>query len=82
MQGLTASLGIGVVTGMRTMTACAALSWAASLGRTRPGSDWARALTEDATAAGLATALMCFAERQSSTNRDAVSSRRRTMQAR
>ena len=169
MQGLTASLGIGFVTGMRSMTACAALSWAASQRRTRPGwipsgpvprglataaavaemagdkmpfapdrriapsiaarlaigavggaalagrdasalggavagmsgaiagtvlgriarggttrsgSDWARALTEDATAAGLATALVCLAESQSPTNRDAVASRRQTMQGR
>lgn len=37
MQGHLASLGIGLVTGMRSMTACAALSWAASQGRTRAG---------------------------------------------
>ncbi|MBX9934766.1 MAG: hypothetical protein K2Y56_25185 [Methylobacterium sp.] len=36
MVGYRASLGIGVVTGMRSMTACAALTWAASQGRTRP----------------------------------------------
>ena len=35
MQGHWASFGIGVVTGLRSMTASAALSWAASLGRTR-----------------------------------------------
>ena len=29
------SFGIGVLAGLRTMTAAAALSWAASLGRTR-----------------------------------------------
>ncbi|WP_336491106.1 hypothetical protein [Methylobacterium nigriterrae] len=33
-----ASFGIGFVAGLRSMTACAALSWAASRGRTR--SDW------------------------------------------
>lgn len=38
MKGHWASLGIGFVTGLRSMTACAALSWAASRGRTRIGS--------------------------------------------
>ncbi|ACS43902.1 hypothetical protein [Methylorubrum extorquens] len=55
MQDYTTSFGIGFVAGMRTMTACAALTWAASTGRTRDGfiptSPEARTL---ATAAALA----------------------------
>lgn len=55
MQDYTTSFGIGFVAGMRTMTACAALTWAASTGRTRdgfiPSSPEARTL---ATAAALA----------------------------
>lgn len=35
MDGLWGSLGIGVLTGMRSMSALAALTWAASLGRAR-----------------------------------------------
>src|SRR3712207_1077929 len=35
MEGLWASFGIGFVAGLRSMTATAALTWAASLGRTR-----------------------------------------------
>lgn len=35
MQDHWASFGIGIVTGLRSMTASAALSWAASLGQTR-----------------------------------------------
>lgn len=35
MQPYVTSFGIGLVTGMRSMTACAALTWAASQGRTR-----------------------------------------------
>lgn len=145
MQGHWASFGIGIVTGLRSMTASAALSWGASLGRTRvrwipsgsetrrfataaalaevagdrrilpsftarltigavggaalarrdasppsgalagiteavagtllghavrgattrSGADWARGLMQDAVAAGLATALICLAERRS-----------------
>ena len=42
------SFGIGFVTGLRSMTACAALSWATALGRTRtawiPASPNARAI--------------------------------------
>ena len=38
MEGLWASFGIGFVAGLRSMTASAALAWAASLGRTR--TDW------------------------------------------
>ncbi|MDO9709456.1 hypothetical protein [Paracraurococcus lichenis] len=37
MGSLWASFGIGLVAGMRTMTAAAALAWAASLGRARAG---------------------------------------------
>lgn len=37
MQDYTTSFGIGFVAGMRNMTACAALTWAASEGRTRSG---------------------------------------------
>lgn len=48
MQANYISFGIGFVTGLRSMTACAALSWAASLGRTRseaiPASPEARAI--------------------------------------
>nr|USU34540.1 hypothetical protein NG677_01140 [Methylobacterium sp. OTU13CASTA1] len=48
MQGYAASFGLGFVAGMRSMTACAALAWAASEGRTRggsiPGSPGARAI--------------------------------------
>lgn len=35
MQGYATSFGIGFVAGMRSMSACAALCWAASQGRTR-----------------------------------------------
>ncbi len=37
MRGHWASFGIGFVAGLRSMTACAALSWAAALGRTSVG---------------------------------------------
>ncbi|MBD0270367.1 MAG: hypothetical protein ICV73_00435 [Acetobacteraceae bacterium] len=37
MEGLWASFGIGFVAGLRSMSAGAALAWAASLGRTRSG---------------------------------------------
>jgi uncharacterized membrane protein len=50
-NGLWGSLGIGVLTGMRSMSALAALAWAASLGRTRIG--WIPSGPE---ARGLATA--------------------------
>jgi uncharacterized membrane protein len=52
VAGLVPSFGIGVVTGMRSMTAAAALSWAAWLGRTRIG--WIPAGPE---ARGLATTM-------------------------
>lgn len=55
MQNYTTSFGIGFVAGLRSMTSCAALTWAASDGRTRggfiPSSSAARTL---ATAAALA----------------------------
>ncbi|MEE7487687.1 hypothetical protein MOF7_22445 [Methylobacterium oryzae] len=35
MQAYATSFGIGFVAGMRSMSACAALTWAAALGRTR-----------------------------------------------
>jgi uncharacterized membrane protein len=37
VNGIWGSLGIGVLTGMRSMSALAALTWAASLGRLRIG---------------------------------------------
>ncbi|MEE7490277.1 hypothetical protein [Methylobacterium oryzae] len=55
MQAYATSFGIGFVAGMRSMSACAALTWAAALGRTRrapiPAGIGARA---GATAAALA----------------------------
>lgn len=38
MHGYATSFGLGFVAGMRSMTACAALAWAASEGRTRGNS--------------------------------------------
>jgi uncharacterized membrane protein len=52
MQAMWTSFGIGVVTGMRSMTACAALTWAASQGRTR--GDW---IPSSPIARGIGTAL-------------------------
>ena len=58
MQRYATSFGIGFVTGMRSMTACAALTWAAFQGRTRggvvPGGPVARALTTAAAVAEMA----------------------------
>ena len=58
MQRYGASLGIGFVAGMRSMSACAALTWAASQDRTRgdliPSRPGARALATTATAAEMA----------------------------
>ena len=55
MQGYGAAFGLGLVAGMRSMSACAALTWAAADGRTRgafiPAGAGARAL---ATTAALA----------------------------
>lgn len=65
MQCYLTSFGIGFVAGMRSMSACAALSWAASQGRTRdgliPGSSSARALTTVAAFAEMAGDKMPFA---------------------
>ncbi|ACL55679.1 hypothetical protein [Methylobacterium nodulans] len=65
MQGLGTSFGIGLVTGLRSMTACAALTWAASLGRTRiawiPSGSGPRGLATAAAAAEMAGDKMPFA---------------------
>ena len=65
MQSYLTSFGIGFVGGMRSMSACAALSWAASQGRTRdgliPGSPSARAVTTVAALAEMAGDKMPFA---------------------
>lgn len=65
MQNYFTSFGIGFVGGMRSMSACAALSWAASQGRTRdgliPGSPSARAITTAAALAEMAGDKMPFA---------------------
>ena len=60
-----ASFGIGLVTGMRSMTACAALAWAAAQGRTRagwiPSGPVVRGLTTTAALAEMAGDKMPFA---------------------
>lgn len=65
MQSYLTSFGIGFVGGMRSMSACAALSWAASWGRTRdgliPGSPSARAVTTAAALTEIAGDKMPFA---------------------
>ena len=65
MQGYAPSAGIGFVAGMRSMSACAALSWAASQGRTRgdliPGGPVARAATTAAAVAEMAGDKVPFA---------------------
>lgn len=65
MQNYTSSFGIGFVAGMRSMTACAALTWAASGGRTRgsiiPSGPEARTLTTAAALAEMAGDKMPFA---------------------
>ncbi|MER2250016.1 hypothetical protein ABS772_08845 [Methylorubrum podarium] len=65
MQEYGASLGIGFVAGIRSMSACAALTWAASQGRTRgdliPAGPGARALATTAAAAEMAGDKMPFA---------------------
>lgn len=64
-MGYETSLGIGFVTGMRSMTACAALSYAASQGRTRdlpiPSGAGARVLSSAAALAEMAGDKMPFA---------------------
>ena len=65
MQGYATSFGLGFVAGMRNMTACAALAWAASDGRTRgtliPGGPGARTLATAAAVAEMAGDKMPFA---------------------
>lgn len=65
MTGHRASFGIGFVTGLRSMTASAALSWAASLGRTRigwiPAGGRVRALATAAAVSEMAGDKMPFA---------------------
>lgn len=65
MQAQWISFGIGFVTGLRSMTACAALSWVTALGRTRtewiPASPEARALATTMAAAEMAGDKMPFA---------------------
>lgn len=65
MQGYATSFGLGFVAGMRNMTACAALAWAASKGRTRgsliPGGPGARTVATAAAVAEMAGDKMPFA---------------------
>jgi uncharacterized membrane protein len=65
MEGLWASFGIGFVAGLRSMTAAAALAWAASLGRTRtaliPAGPGTRDLLTAAALAEMAGDKMFFA---------------------
>ena len=65
MQGYVTSFGLGFVAGMRNMTACAALTWAASEGRTRgnliPAGPGAHTLATGAAMAEMAGDKMPFA---------------------
>ncbi len=65
MQGYGAAFGLGFVAGMRSMSACAALTWAAADGRTRgaliPGGSGARTLATTAALAEMAGDKMPFA---------------------
>lgn len=65
MREYEASFGIALVAGMRSMSTCAALTWAASQGRTRgdliPAGPSARALATTAAAAEMAGDRMPFA---------------------
>ena len=65
MQQYGPSFGIGFVAGLRSMSACAALTWAASQGRTRgdliPDGPGARALATTFAAAEMAGDKMPFA---------------------
>jgi uncharacterized membrane protein len=65
MQGYGAAFGLGLVAGMRSMSACAALTWAAADGRTRgaliPAGAGARALATTAALAEMAGDKMPFA---------------------
>ncbi|MBY0255450.1 MAG: hypothetical protein K2X54_29375 [Methylobacterium organophilum] len=65
MQGYATSFGIGFVAGMRSLSACAALTWAASGGRTRrapiPAGVAARGVATAAALAEIAGDKMPFA---------------------
>lgn len=65
MREYGSAFGIGFVAGLRTMSACAALSWAASRGRTRsaliPSGPVARAVATTAALAEMAGDKMPFA---------------------
>jgi uncharacterized membrane protein len=65
MQGYGPAFGLGLVAGMRSMSACAALTWAASDGRTRdafiPAGAGARVLATTAALAEMAGDKMPFA---------------------
>lgn len=65
VQDLGTAFGIGFVTGLRSMTACAALSWAAARGATRvnwiPSGPQARTLAIGAALAEMAGDKMPFA---------------------
>ncbi|GJD81716.1 hypothetical protein GCM10007886_37690 [Methylobacterium gregans] len=65
MRGYRASFGIGFVAGMRSLSACAALVWAASQGRTRdvpvPAGPGARAVATATALAEMAGDKMPFA---------------------
>lgn len=65
MRGYGPSFGIGFVAGMRSMSACAALTWAASQGRTRddfiPSGPGARALSTGTAVAEMVGDKMSFA---------------------
>jgi uncharacterized membrane protein len=60
-----ASLLGGALSGIAGAVLGTLLGRAARKATTRSGADWARALTEDAVAVGLAAALVCLAERRS-----------------
>lgn len=65
LAGRNASPLSGALAGMAGAVAGTLLGRAARGGTTRSGADWVRGMTEDAVAAGLATALVCLAERRS-----------------
>ena len=65
LAGRNAPLTAGALVGIVGATVGTLLGRAARGGTTRSAADWARALTEDAVAAGLAAALVGSAERHS-----------------
>jgi uncharacterized membrane protein len=65
LAGWNAPLADGALAGIAGATLGTLLGRAARGGTTRSAADWARALTEDAVAAGLAAALVGSAERHS-----------------